>query len=220
MYIKNIYLALVFKLVLVLVCGYGLMVQLDIFSGQPNWSVLNYFTILSNLLCFVYFVIDIGLLTKNYAKGNTTWHPALKGISMMSITVTMLVFHFMLDFNFSMGSAFGTSIFTTHYVVPIMVILDWLLWEQKGNMKVTSPLLWAIAPLVYFAYAMIAAQLGDGIGHNSRYPYPFMDVDAIGLGKVLFTVLIMVTVFIALGYLYVLADHLLKKLRKPGLIAD
>lgn len=59
---------------------------------------------------------------------------------------------------------------------------------------------------------MIAARTGDGIGYGgSRYPYPFMDVDKLGWGTVLLTVLVLTVFFIALGYIWVLIDKGLAK---------
>lgn len=212
MYIRNPRLSLGFKLALVLIGLYGLTLLLGLFTDTVDWGVLNYFTTLSNIFCVIYFAVDLVYIIRNHSRtGKTTWSPRIKGIAMMSITVTMLVYHFMLAGAFSMGGSMRLSLVITHYIIPGMTILDWLLFDKKGQMKKTSPLLWATAPLAYFLYAVIAAQLGGGIGHNSRYPYPFMDVDALGWGKVLSTVLILGVFFLGLGYVYYTVDHNLRK---------
>jgi hypothetical protein len=211
MRVNSTVLSVIFKSMLVLIGIAGLLVVFGVFDGTFNIGVLNYFTTLSNLLCVVYFSADIVHVIKNRrAEEITTWRPALKGIAMMGVTITMLVSHFILGMGFSMGDRMGLSLLAVHYVVPILTILDWLLFDKKGQISAAAPLTWAIAPLVYFAYAMIAARIGDGIGSHSRYPYPFIDVDVLGWGKVLSTVFVLVIGFIVLGYGFYFVDRMLK----------
>lgn len=61
---------------------------------------------------------------------------------------------------------------------------------------------------------MIASRIGSGIGYESRYPYPFMDVDKLGWGKVLLTAVILLAFFILLGYIFYGVDSLLSRLEK------
>jgi len=68
-----------------------------------------------------------------------------------------------------------------------------------------------------FVYAMIAARIGGGIGYGgSRYPYPFMDVDQLGWGTVLLTILYLTAFFLALGYVWVSIDKGLAKVARRG----
>lgn len=196
----------------------GLGLQIGLFKGELHLSSFKYFTNISNLLCMIYFFIDvIFLLAVRKRDGSVSWCPALKGVAMMGITVTWLVAHFMLG-SFTMGPSLRVSIRLVHYVVPIMTILDWLLFDQKGQIKLTAPLLWTVFPLVYFAAIMGLAYFGKGVPF---YPYPFMNVEKQGLPRVLITVAVMLAFFVALGYLFVLVDRLLQKaegklLRKPA----
>ncbi len=68
---------------------------------------------------------------------------------MMGITVTWLVAHFILG-SFTMGASLRVSIRLVHYVVPIMTLLDWLLFDEKGRMRATSPLLWTVSRCCIF----------------------------------------------------------------------
>jgi len=114
-----------------------------------------------------------------------------------------------------MSGTMQVVLILTHYVVPIMTIVDWFAFDKKGAMKAYSPLTWTVLPLLYFGYAMIASQIGDGIGYSgSRYPYPFIDVDALGLPRVLLTVVVLLLVFIALGYVYYGIDRMCCKFSK------
>jgi len=212
MYIRAKAPSVVWKFGIALCGAVGITYLLGVFNGQCNLSMFRYYTNLSNLLCVLYFAADaVYLLARRRPGAPQNLCPTLKGIVMMGITVTWLVAHFMLG-SFQMGTNMRLAVRLVHYVVPIMTILDWLLFDRKGQITLTAPLVWTAFPLIYFAYVMITAALrqGNGFG-SSRYPYPFLNVDSLGLGKVLLTVLLMVLFFIALGYGFVLADHLLQR---------
>ena len=211
MYIKSKALGVVWKFALVACAFVGVGLQIGIFSGNLHLSGLRYFTNLSNLFCMVYFLVDaLYLLFHRENDGSRSWCFPLKGIAMMGITVTWLVAHFMLG-NFTMGASMQISIRLVHYVVPVMTILDWLLFDEKGQMRATSPLLWTTLPLLYFAVVMLLAALTAG---TPFYPYPFMNVSTQGLTRVLVTVVLMVAFFVALGYVFFLVDRLLSRAKR------
>jgi hypothetical protein len=208
MHIQSRRTSISFKLLLVGFGILGLLMSFGVFEGRFDSKVFSYFTVLSNLLCTVYFIGDLFYLTAHPADGGSTWSPALKGIATMSITVTLLVAHFLLGARFSMGSASGRSMLVVHYIVPIMTIADWLLFDKKGSIQKISPFIWTLGPLTYFGYIVISAQMG-GI-----YPYPFINVAQLGWEQVLRNVLLLVLFFVALGYLFFAVERLLIKVEK------
>lgn len=208
MHIRSKALSILWKTAIAVCAFVGLGLQIGLFKGELHLSSFKYFTNISNLLCMVYFLIDVIYLSAAKKRdGSVSWCPALKGVAMMGITVTWLVAHFMLG-SFTMGASLRVSIRLVHYVVPILTILDWLLFDKKGQIKLTAPLLWTVFPLGYFAAIMGLAFFGNGVPF---YPYPFMNVEKQGLTRVLITVAVMLAFFIALGYLFVLVDRLLEK---------
>ena len=131
----------------------------------------------------------------------------------MCIIVTGMVYHFMLAGKFEMQGTLWLSNTLLHYVVPIMTFLDWILFDKKGDYKKYSPLLWIILPVLYFIYINIRVEAGGILGpYGSKYPYYFMDIDVLGIEKVLIINMIMVLFFIILGYIIVFLDRLLAKL--------
>lgn len=218
MFVKNKTLSVLLKALTALAGLTGLIIQFGIFEGKMNFPMFNYFTVLSNLFAVVYFILAIAwLLKKDRKSEETTAFPAVKGMATVAVTLTMLVVHFMLGPMFVNASgAFGLSLTLLHYVLPLMTIADWLLFDQKGQMKAYFPFVWLIAPFFYLVYAMIASQIGDGIGflNKTRYPYPFLDIDKLGIPTVTITVLCMSLGLVALGYLLWLADYLLGKVGK------
>lgn len=208
MRINNPFLSVSFKILLSVTAILGVLIQCGVFDGELHFSVFNYYTLLSNVLCAVYF----GAAMVYEVRKQDTLLPALKGAIVLAITVTGLVYHFMLSGSFQMQGTMALSNILLHYVVPVMAVLDWLVFDRKGRYTWKSPLMWVLLPLVYFAYAMLRVALGATLGYDgNRYPYPFLDTDALGWGQVIIHVLVMGLSFIALGYVFFAADHFLAR---------
>ncbi len=216
MRIRNRTASILFKAVLVVLGAAALLQQSGILTGSPSPVFLNFFTNLSNLVVVVYFAIDaIWLVAKRKDDAAITWAPKFKYACMMAITVTFLVAMFMLNG----GMIFVDGHFNWHFavlhgIVPVMAIADWLLFDVKGTMGKFDPLVWTALPIIYAIYVFVrVALLGGsmtGFG-ESRYPYPFIDVDANGWPMVLITMAAMIAFFIALGYVYRAIDRRLAK---------
>lgn len=216
MYIKSRKIAAAYRILFLFVSGLGLALSTGVLRGAPNFYSYRYYTLQSNLLCFVYFFI---LLIRGKAIRPGGWFATdFKGAITMAITVTMLIYQFMLaDTPFSMGAGDGAlQNAITHLFAPAMVLLDWLLFDEKGRYAKTAPLAWLAIPLLYFAFALIAARLGMTFTGGRRYPYPFLDADALGWASVAQTVGILVIAFLALGYLIWGADRLMGRGGKPA----
>lgn len=216
MYIHNGRFKQLYRLFFLFVCEAGIILQYAGMAGKGDLRMLTaYYTILSNILCFIYFAVLVIAQRKNE-------NALIRGAVTMCITVTGLVYHFMLG-GF-MGTAAGAGVPVTalsvsnilvHYVVPILVILDYFLFVPKGQYKSLYPLAWLVLPYAYFAFSMVRAEVSTrtftGFGATSRYPYPFLDVDLYGWDKVLLIVLAVTVAFIALGYIVYVLDRLLGK---------
>ena len=56
-----------------------------------------------------------------------------------------------------------------HYIMPIVVILDWLLLAPDRPIAYRSALVWLGFPLAYLAYSLVRGSIANWC------PYPFMD---------------------------------------------
>lgn len=219
MYIHNRILSLLYKLVIVLVAGYGLF----LYSGLPaqfNWGMFKYYTILSNALCFIFFILSIvrvvAQIFKTGIKGPATLAPHFKGVVTNAIIVTLLIYQFVLASSpFSMdvgGGNLGNQI--VHLFVPLLVIVDWLLFDKKGFYTFGDPFLGCILPFLYFVCTVFAAEMGTRYLNGSRYPYEFINFDALGVPKVMLNVSILLLVFLAVNFVIYFIDKLLGKIGK------
>lgn len=215
MYIRNKCASVIFKFTALLTGLFGIIMKCVAYGGI-NFTLFNYYTFVSNAVCMIYFISAIIFCIATCNKPVYSFIPKLKGAVVMCITLTLVIFHFMLaNTLFTMdGSPNSFGNVMLHYVVPIMTILDWLLFDKKGSFNKLCPILWTVLPILYLAYAMIASQFGNGIGWNCRYPYPFLDVDTLGIKIVSLIILALAAAYILLGYIFYFIDRLLSKANK------
>ena len=213
MQVQNRYISILYK------CGAfaagltGILLQCGVGTGRLDLSVLNYFTLMSNVLCAVYFLLSaIWLLIRK-----RSIFPAMKGALLLCISVTGLVYHFMLAGRFEMQGTLFWSNTLLHYIVPLLTVLDWLLFDEKGRYTKRDPLKWTLFPAAYFLYVNIRVKMGGILGpYGNRYPYFFMDPDLLGWGPVLLIAFGMGLAFLALGYFILWMDNRLKHVSRNG----
>ena len=216
MRIKNKTASIVWKVVLLVFGTYGLLDGSGILAGEYKTGFPNMFTNVSNLFAWGYFLLAVIWLVRNRDDEKAvTFAPLAKYIATISLLVTMLIAHFMLfDAMFQNGQLVWHLV-VLHYVVPIMTLLDWALFDEKGKMPVWGPFAWLSLVLVYLVVVMIGAgplglNLGGGTTANvSRYPYTFLDPSISGVGGVIAFCGVMLVVFIVLGYILFGIDRLL-----------
>ena len=195
-----------YRVLALFLCLLGLAIQLGLFSGTFNLGTLIFFTIQSNIVCAA---LWIALLIR--PKLPTVWH----GVAAQGILLTMVVYHFLLaGGTFSMssftGSLYGFANLLVHYVVPTMMIADFLSLSDRQPLSRLAPVWWAAFPLAYFVFAMIHGATGRPIyaGAATSYPYFFIDpngpgffANPQGFGGVILYALVICAVYSAAGYL-------------------
>ena len=213
MYIKHRNTALAYRCLILFACSVGLTLNLFIRSGQFDAESLIYYTNLSNLICWMYYILFVVQSIRYRNKNTITLLPRLKGGLTLMIAITILVYHFVLaggEFPLYTGVQFQRWLANTllHYVTPAMIILDWILFDPKRVFHKIDPLLWVSLPLLYVLFTLVRAEIGGVIrGRDSRFPYFFLDIDVIGWSGLMKYVGIITIAFIAIGYVIVLLDR-------------
>ena len=98
-----------------------------------------------------------------------------------------------------------------HVVLPIMYVLDWLLFYEHKKVKWFYPLSSVIFPVLYVAFVFIRAAIVN-FNHEVTYLYPyfFLNLDNLGVAGVAKWISILFVGFIALGYIFYGIDKCIK----------
>ena len=202
----NKIISLIYKTIFVTISGIGIYNMLF----NLNFDTLAYFTNLSNIIVFIFFIIiwyktlkDV--LNKNY-DGKNTHLVKYKGIATLCITVTGLVYSLLLA-DYSSKSNYTFQNLTVHYIIPIMTILDYFLFDEKGLLKWYHPLIWVFVSICYLPYIFIRALILGSNTTRLKYPYFFLNIDKIGVQAVILWCVGLIIFFVLLSYLLFLYDQ-------------
>lgn len=212
--------ALVYRILTLAVILTGVIRHSDVLTGAPNWTTLLFYTMVSNLLCLVWMILLVVRTARDLrqgARGTSTPSPRGSGAVMMAITVTMLIYLVVLvPTRFADGDSdiFSLTDNLIHIVTPVLVIVDWLLFVPKGSFRWIDPLLWTLVPYAYLVWAFLYGSLGGEFTPGQKYPYPFMDVDALGVGGVAQWVVALTLALVVVGLVFVAIDRALAALAR------
>lgn len=186
MRINNRFLILLYRIILVMAAATGLWYGLGLPYGYCDLNKFVYYTFLSNFLCLLYFIaaaVYTAMCIKSTGiRGDAGLWPHLKGGLTVMISITFLVYWLVLSPRIADPhyNPYVPDNLLLHYVTPLLVIGDWLLFDRKGIYKVYAPFLWLAGPVLYMLFIFIRAPLYGVIGTTgSRYPYFFMNLDVL-----------------------------------------
>lgn len=137
---------------------------------------LSYFTHLSVFLVALTFTAALlrpeNRLRKFFEK------PATRAAIALYIIVVGVVHHLLLaDLQVRVGWSAATNTML-HTVIPILYVIDWLVYAPKRRMTYRAIPFWLIYPAAYGVWAV-------GTGYIAgAYPYPFLDMSKLGFSGV------------------------------------
>ena len=220
--IKNRTTQLIFETIYCTLGLVGIIASLGIFDNIRNvrWDFYVHFTNISNFFCIGVMLTALIQTAKKKEDGYVTAVPMLKFIGMLGILLTFLVFNLMLagaegrdpQANWRVGSL------TFHVVLPILYIADWFLFYERKKCQWYYPIASIAFPLAYAIFLLIQAII---LGFDSSilipttttpliYPYFFVDIEQLGVPKVLMWIAILAVAFVAIGYLFYGLDRIKK----------
>ena len=125
---------------------------------------------------------------------------------MLATTVTGLVYNFLLV-PFAQAPMFFSNYvnFSTHVLVMVLALANYLIFEQKGFIRYSHVLVGIIFPGVYW---IVFVAIGERIDF---FPYFFMNHTDIGWGMVFLWLVLLLVFFVGLGFLLILYDRSRKK---------
>lgn len=211
---NNRIVSLFYRTILVTLSFIGVFLSTKLLEGTFNTDMFIYYTSLSNILCLVFLIILVVHNLKQVLKGETKGHYdgfiRFKGACTMAITVTFLVYAFLLAPTEQPQHIFTLQNLLVHYIVPLLILLDFFIFDEKKKVKVLDPIIWVAIPYIYLAYALIRSVIVGPNGHV-QYPYFFINVAEYGVGGVALWVLGLTAFFVVLGYFMYFVNHLVKE---------
>lgn len=210
--INNRIASLVYRSIFITFSFIGIFLSSRILEGTFNTHLFVYYTHLSNIMCFIVMTIvlvyNIKKVLNNEVNGYNENIKRIKGAATIAILITGVVYHFLLG-DPSSGDFFTLDNLIVHYVVPIMFVLDWILFDKKKGYTIIDPLTWLAIPGIYFIYALVRGAI-VGVGNDLQYAYFFIDVNELGYGGVMIWAVILAVAFLIVGYLMFLYDRIIK----------
>lgn len=152
------------------------------------WQYLAYFTVLTNLL--VATVATRGALSADSGL-DLPW----RGGAVTAIVLVGLGYHLLLRNVWDPQGAQWLADVSLHYAVPLAALLWWLALPPRRHIAVAAPLRWLLYPAAYALYALVRGAM------SGFYPYPFIDVAALGMARVLLNTAVLMLAFVLAAYL-------------------
>ncbi|MBN2638994.1 MAG: Pr6Pr family membrane protein [Bacteroidales bacterium] len=162
----------------------------------------SYFTILTNTLVAVYFT---AITFSNPVQKTFYQKPGFLTAVSLYITVVGLVYQIVLR---PLWSPTGLQFIvdeTLHSVIPVMTIIFWIFYEEKETVRYKMIPGWLIFPLVYFFLVLIRGSI------SGFYPYPFVNMDQLGIERVIVNAVMLLLLFIVLGAAFIWIGKLIVK---------
>lgn len=227
MFIQNRLASLIYKLVIVVVSVVSIILNTGLTNGTFAPYVLLYYTLLSSIMCFIFYTVSAIVTGVNISKtgnhGVIRFAPHFKGAIVMGMLLASVIYFFVLADSF-------TSVFSTvanvlaHLLLPLMVLVDWALFDRKGRFSGSDPIIWLVIPFAYYGLVLLGAQFGVRYYGGARYPYRFINPDIntadSAWAPVLFNIILICAIYIIVGYILLGVDRLLGNKAKKAALAQ
>ena len=213
---------------------YKILTTISLFSGifinlsktTSKISLISYYTFQSNMICFVVFlcISIMELLNRKRKKRKSDVYYLVKGAITIMIFVTMICYYVALipnGFNMKLenGPKWNVEIgnLLVHTCSPILVILDYFLFDKKGKFKKYYPFLWLCFPINYVIYVYFYEAHGGTffkIGGSKKFAYFFLDYIELGIFGVVKWICFMILGILLISYVLIMIDSFLAKRAK------
>lgn len=155
----------------------------------------SYFTILTNLF------VAVCCTSLLFASGSrwTIFFSNPKTLTAITVYIVMvgIVYNTILRFLWKPTGLQQLADELLHAVIPLLFLLFWIFYSIKAGLKWKDVLPWLIYPAIYCVYALIRGSF------SGFYPYPFIDLDKLGLSRALVNIAGLTTAFFILSLIFV-----------------
>jgi len=144
--------------------------------GATSLTYFGFFTVTTNIL--VALAVSVTLLQPSSKLRHIFERQSVRAAIALYIFVVAVIYYALLAADHHPEGISALFNIGLHFVMPVLYILDWLIFADKGDIPYKSAPYWTLYPLAYGAFNLIR-------GHfTGFYPYPFLDISKIGVGAV------------------------------------
>ena len=208
--------SLCYKILVILSLLIGIIINLK--NTASVISILSYYTLQSNILCLIAFIYYLVHEIRKKEYKNDIYY-LIKGAIVIAIIITALVYRIALaPTGFEMASLEKAvnnnqiADFFVHTLSPILVVLDYFIFDEKGRFKGYYPIIWLVIPLNYILYVYTYSNHGGrfySIGGSRKFAYFFLDYNAIGYMGVFKWIMLFSIFILMISYLLVVFDYIM-----------
>ena len=190
----------------------GIIASFGIFNYEFRTDFYVHFTNLSNYLCIAIMFVELIETIKKNQNQYVTKLPLLKFIGLLAILLTFIIFNFILAADREMYLNFMINSVLFHIILPLMYLIDWILFYEHKKIKWYYPLISVSFPIIYAIFIFIRAWILDFNPEAPYiYPYFFLNLHELGVVGVMKWIGILAIVFIVIGYVIFGLDKISKK---------
>lgn len=200
----------IFNILMIILSGFGVVINILLFKDLRG---LLYFTIISNAVIFLWYLVTYILKLTKKLKKNDTYY-MFKGLALISIICTMLVYNIFIGDSSIVYAGHPFECNMVHLIVPSLTLIEWLLFEDKGNLKYKHIFLWAGCLLTYTIFIYVLHGFGVTFLNNDMYPYEFQNIEKHGMLRVVLLNVVIGVSYIALSGMLVFLDNNIKGINK------
>ena len=216
--------SVIFKLLVISSLLIGIL--LNLYDATSVVAILSYYTLQSNIIClFVFVTIIIAIFFKKYYRSSEIYY-LIKGGIVIAILITAITYQialapngFKMDFSYTLTTNKYLANLFVHFISPILVFMDYILFDVKGNFKWYYPFIWLITPFNYVIYVYTYSSKGGrfyGIGGSREFAYIFLDYNQIGYSGVAKAIMAIIVMILGVSYLIVFLDKRWKMTSKKS----
>jgi hypothetical protein len=136
-------------------------------KGRDIVNFFSFFTIESNILAAALLLtIGIAVLMQKDDKRI----PYIRGAVTLFMTMTGIIYVLLLSGNEeSLQTTIPAVNIILHYIMPVVVLLDWLVFPPSQRLSFRIGLAWLLFPVAYLLYSIVRGSI------TGWYPYPFLN---------------------------------------------
>lgn len=187
-----------------LIAQYYLMMQnRTLPPGEQTIRFFSYFTILTNLLVAVCnTVLWLNPRSRFFSRAGT--QTALT----VYILIVGIIYNGILRWLWQPQGLQQVVDELLHSVIPVLSLLYWILFTARRRLEWKQSWPWLLYPLLYFVYVLVRG------ASSGFYPYPFIEVNRIGMTQALINAQGIAGIFLLLSLLFISISRYLTSAQK------